>query len=140
MPFLPGVPPDVISQRRIPAESESVVPASQQRVPGADLQKAVPPRKAALRLGGSYSEVGGGDVTDGVIIVGRVDASRKLQGKLGEDMGSRPVLVCLCLVLETRELSLEPTIAMTRLAHRATVAHHKLTLAQRYKGGCHPGC
>jgi hypothetical protein len=69
VPSLLGVPPGVIFQKGIPAESEGVVPTSQQRVPGANLQEAVSPRKAALRLGGSYSEVGGGDVADGVIIV-----------------------------------------------------------------------
>jgi hypothetical protein len=41
-------PHDIPSLLGVLAESEGVVPAPQQRVPGADLQKAIPPRKATL--------------------------------------------------------------------------------------------
>jgi hypothetical protein len=81
--------------------------------------------------------VGGGDVADAVVIVSRVDASRELQGKLGEDMGSGSVLVCLYPVLKTRELPLEPMIPATRLVH---TAHHKLTLTQRHRRVYYLGC
>jgi hypothetical protein len=78
IPSLLDVPPGVIFQRRIPVESEGAVPASQQRVLGVEFQKAVPPRRDALRLGRDYSVMGSGDVTDGFIIISRVDASREL--------------------------------------------------------------
>jgi hypothetical protein len=73
-------------------------------------------------------------------MINRVDPSRELQGKLNEDMENGSALVCLCLVFKTRELPLEPVIPMTCLVHQAIVAHHRLTLAERYKGGYHFGC
>ena len=85
-------------------------------------QQRVPLRKAALKLGGDYLE-GSGYVTEGVIIVSRVDASRELQDKLGENMGSWSVSVCLCLVFEMREPPLEPTVTMAGLVHRTIVVH-----------------
>ena len=109
VPALLGIPPSVIFQRRIPAESERVVPTSQYRVPGTKFQDTVPPRETALRLGRGYAEVGGRDVADGVVVVSRVDASRELQSEFGEDMRSGPALICLSLVLKARELSLEST-------------------------------
>lgn len=84
--------------------------------------------------------MGGRDVADSVIIVSRVDASRELQSKFGEDMRSRPALVYLCLMLEARELSLESKIPMIYLAHRAAATHQKLTLAQRCKDESRPVC
>ena len=58
--------------------------------------------------------MGGRDVADGVIVVSRMDASRKLQGELSDDVRSGPALVCLCLVLKTRELALESAIPTAR--------------------------
>ena len=102
-------PDDIPSLLGVLAESEGIDPAPQHQVPGAKFEKAVP-RKATLRLGGDYSEVGGGDVADGVVAVSRVDASRELQGKLGEDMGSGAVLVCRawCSRRENCPLRLRP--------------------------------
>ena len=140
IPSLLDVPPGVIFQRRIPVEIEGVVPDSQQPVPGADLQKAVPPRKDALRLGRDYSVVGSGDVADGFIIINRVGASRELQGKFNEGMENGSVLVCVCLVFKKREPPLGPTTPTMRLVHHTIVAYHRLTLAWRYRGGYHPGC
>jgi len=82
--------------------------------------------------------MGSGDVADGIIIVNRVDARRELQGKLGKDVRSGPVLVCLRLMFQTGELPFESTVAVSRSVYRTIVAHDKLTLVRRCEGEYHP--
>jgi len=53
--------------------------------------------------------MGGRDVANGIIVVSRVDAGGELQGELSEDMRRGPAVICLGLVLKTREMSFEST-------------------------------
>lgn len=62
-----------------------------------------------MRLGRDDSEMGGRDVANGIIVVSRVDAGGELQGELSEDMRRGPAVICLGLVLKTREMSFEST-------------------------------
>jgi len=96
-----------ISQRRIPAESEAIIPSTHNGVPGFELEYAILVRLGIFGDRGGGSETRCGDIADEIVKVSVTDASRKVENEARYNKRSRALVEGLSLVLETGEVPLQ---------------------------------
>lgn len=101
------IPISRILQRRIPAKSEAVVPASHKRIARFDLKNAVLRGLDVSRSQWAGAQLRGGNITDEVGIVSIPDTSGEVEVQRGEYMRSRALVERLSLVLEAGEVAFQ---------------------------------
>lgn len=96
-----------ICKRRIPAQGETVVPATENGITRLQFEKAEPGAFLILRHGRSSSQLGSGNIADGIVVVGVANTSREMEGESRKDMCGSALIERLRLMLKPGEMTLQ---------------------------------